>query len=101
MKTALTSLRTSSGALPVRSNKSSPPSLPATIVLVHGTQWMILDEPGKAEKKKKKLIILVFKLFTGRTNAYLVKRKAAGGVQFSRDPFNLTNENKRKVCEYS
>ncbi|KZZ87281.1 60S ribosomal protein L28 [Ascosphaera apis ARSEF 7405] len=62
---------------------------------------MILDEPGKAEKKKKKLIILVFKLFTGRTNAYLVKRKAAGGVQFSRDPFNLTNENKRKYAGYS
>ncbi|KAI1429330.1 ribosomal L28e protein family-domain-containing protein [Xylaria sp. FL1777] len=29
-------------------------------------------------------------------NAFLVKRKAAGGVQFSRDPLNLTNKNARK-----
>ncbi|KAK1769298.1 putative ribosomal protein l28e protein [Phialemonium atrogriseum] len=26
-------------------------------------------------------------------NAYLVKRKDAGGVQFSRDPYNLANKN--------
>ncbi|KAI0155839.1 ribosomal L28e family protein [Pestalotiopsis sp. NC0098] len=29
-------------------------------------------------------------------NAFLVKRKTAGGVQFSRDPFNLTNKHSRK-----
>lgn len=29
-------------------------------------------------------------------NAYLVKRRQAGGVQFSRDPLNLTNEHSRK-----
>merc|ERR1711939_1028322 len=29
-------------------------------------------------------------------NAYLVKRSSAGGVQFSRDPFNLTNKHSRK-----
>ncbi|KAK5065054.1 hypothetical protein LTR84_000889 [Exophiala bonariae] len=29
-------------------------------------------------------------------NAFLVKRKSAGGVQFSRDPFNLTNKHSRK-----
>ncbi|QIW98664.1 hypothetical protein AMS68_004182 [Peltaster fructicola] len=29
-------------------------------------------------------------------NAYLVKRKGYGGVQFSRDPFNLTNKHARK-----
>ncbi|KIX10483.1 uncharacterized protein Z518_01566 [Rhinocladiella mackenziei CBS 650.93] len=28
-------------------------------------------------------------------NAYLVKRNTAGGVQFSRDPFNLTNKHSR------
>ncbi|KIX98024.1 uncharacterized protein Z520_06103 [Fonsecaea multimorphosa CBS 102226] len=29
-------------------------------------------------------------------NAFLVKRKSGGGVQFSRDPFNLTNKHSRK-----
>ncbi|KAF2484658.1 ribosomal L28e protein family-domain-containing protein [Neohortaea acidophila] len=29
-------------------------------------------------------------------NAYLVKRKTGGGVQFSRDPMNLTNKHSRK-----
>ncbi|KAI3337402.1 60S ribosomal protein L28 [Xylariaceae sp. AK1471] len=29
-------------------------------------------------------------------NSFLVKRKASGGVQFSRDPLNLTNKNARK-----
>ncbi|KAI1105878.1 ribosomal protein L28e [Jackrogersella minutella] len=29
-------------------------------------------------------------------NAYLVKRKESGGVQFSRDPLNLTNKHTRK-----
>ncbi|KAF2719623.1 ribosomal protein L28e [Polychaeton citri CBS 116435] len=29
-------------------------------------------------------------------NAYLVKRKQAGGVQFSRDPLNLVNKHSRK-----
>ncbi|KAI5301002.1 hypothetical protein KEM56_002046, partial [Ascosphaera pollenicola] len=38
---------------------------------------------------------------TRTNNAFLVKRKQAGGVQFSRDPFNLTNENKRKFAGYS
>lgn len=31
----------------------------------------------------------------GTNNAYLVKRKTSGGVQFSRDPFNLTNKHSR------
>jgi len=34
---------------------------------------------------------------TGRSNAFLVKRKQAGGVQFSRDPLNLLNKHSRKV----
>ncbi|EXJ79633.1 ribosomal protein L28e [Capronia epimyces CBS 606.96] len=29
-------------------------------------------------------------------NAYLVKRNSGGGVQFSRDPFNLVNKHSRK-----
>ncbi|KAL2428847.1 hypothetical protein ABEF95_008598 [Exophiala dermatitidis] len=29
-------------------------------------------------------------------NAFLVKRSSAGGVQFSRDPFNLVNKHSRK-----
>ncbi|TPX10811.1 uncharacterized protein E0L32_008200 [Thyridium curvatum] len=29
-------------------------------------------------------------------NSFLVKRKGAGGVQFSRDPYNLTNVHSRK-----
>ncbi len=33
---------------------------------------------------------------TGHNNAYLVKSKAHGGVQFSRDPFNLTNKHSKK-----
>ncbi len=33
---------------------------------------------------------------TGHRNAFLVKRKQAGGVQFSRDPFNLANKHSRK-----
>ena len=33
----------------------------------------------------------------GSHNALLVKRKQAGGVQFSKDPLNLTNKHSRKV----
>ena len=33
---------------------------------------------------------------TGKNNSYLCKRKQAGGVQFSRDPLNLTNKHSRK-----
>ncbi|KAL7626262.1 hypothetical protein AAE478_003032 [Parahypoxylon ruwenzoriense] len=33
-------------------------------------------------------------------NAYLVKRKDAGGVQFSRDPLNLTNKSTRKYAGF-
>ena len=36
-------------------------------------------------------------LAPGPNNAYLVKRKTAGGVQFSRDPLNLMNKHSRKV----
>jgi large subunit ribosomal protein L28e len=32
----------------------------------------------------------------GKNNAFLCKRKQAGGVQFSRDPMNLTNKHSRK-----
>ena len=35
-------------------------------------------------------------LFVGKNNAYLCKRKQAGGVQFSRDPMNLVNKHSRK-----
>ncbi|KAI0850983.1 ribosomal L28e family protein [Daldinia vernicosa] len=31
-----------------------------------------------------------------KNNSYLVKRKESGGVQFSRDPLNLTNVHSRK-----
>lgn len=33
----------------------------------------------------------------GPNNSYLVKRKAGGGSQFSRDPLSLTNKHSRKV----
>lgn len=33
----------------------------------------------------------------GPNNAYLVKRKTAGGSQFSKDPLNLMNKHSRKV----
>ncbi|KAL1872784.1 hypothetical protein VTK73DRAFT_1334 [Phialemonium thermophilum] len=33
-------------------------------------------------------------------NAYLVKSKSAGGVQFSRDPYNLTNKHSRKYAGF-
>lgn len=32
----------------------------------------------------------------GSQNAYLVKRNSGGGVQFSRDPYNLINKHSRK-----
>ena len=32
----------------------------------------------------------------GKNNSFLVKRKQAGGVQFSRDPMNLVNKHSRK-----
>ncbi|KAI1816762.1 60S ribosomal protein L28 [Poronia punctata] len=38
---------------------------------------------------------LVWEIVRGN-NSFLVKRKASGGVQFSRDPLNLTNKNARK-----
>nr|POE90343.1 putative 60s ribosomal protein l28e [Quercus suber] len=37
---------------------------------------------------------------TRNQNAFLVKRKQAGGVQFSRDPFNLVNKHSRKYEGY-
>ncbi|KAJ1337613.1 large subunit ribosomal protein L28e [Microdochium nivale] len=33
-------------------------------------------------------------------NAYLVKRKTGGGVQFSSDPLNLTNKHSRKYAGF-
>ncbi|KAL2216895.1 60S ribosomal protein L28 [Thermoascus aurantiacus ATCC 26904] len=33
-------------------------------------------------------------------NAFLVKRKTAGGVQFSRDPLNLVNKHSRKYAGF-
>lgn len=33
-------------------------------------------------------------------NAYLVKRKESGGIQFSRDPLNLTNVHSRKYAGF-
>ncbi|CAP69105.1 uncharacterized protein PODANS_7_10630 [Podospora anserina S mat+] len=33
-------------------------------------------------------------------NAFLVKRKESGGIQFSRDPLNLTNVHSRKYAGY-
>ncbi|KAH7041128.1 ribosomal L28e/Mak16 [Microdochium trichocladiopsis] len=33
-------------------------------------------------------------------NSYLVKRKSGGGVQFSRDPLNLTNLHSRKYAGF-
>ncbi|KAI1191339.1 ribosomal L28e family protein [Nemania serpens] len=38
---------------------------------------------------------LVWEIVRGN-NSFLVKRKASGGVQLSRDPLNLTNKNARK-----
>ncbi|KAI0013690.1 60S ribosomal protein L28 [Xylariaceae sp. FL0662B] len=38
---------------------------------------------------------LVWEIARGN-NSYLVKRKEAGGVQFSRDPLNVANKNSRK-----
>jgi large subunit ribosomal protein L28e len=35
-------------------------------------------------------------LIPGHNNAFLVKRKQAGGVQLSRDPMNLANKHSRK-----
>ncbi|CAK4019286.1 60S ribosomal L28e [Lecanosticta acicola] len=37
---------------------------------------------------------------TRNNNSFLVKRKQAGGVQFSRDPYNLTNKHARKYEGY-
>jgi len=37
---------------------------------------------------------------TRSNNAFLVKRKQSGGVQFSRDPLNLTNQHSRKYAGY-
>ncbi|KKY21090.1 putative 60s ribosomal protein l28 [Phaeomoniella chlamydospora] len=34
-------------------------------------------------------------------NSFLVKRKEAGGVQFSRDPLNLTNKHSRKQAGFA
>ncbi|KAI1085726.1 60S ribosomal protein L28 [Whalleya microplaca] len=42
---------------------------------------------------------LVWEIVRGN-NSYLVKRKEAGGVQFSRDPLNLTNKNSRKYAGF-
>ncbi|EAA33690.1 hypothetical protein GE21DRAFT_4187 [Neurospora crassa] len=33
-------------------------------------------------------------------NSFLVKRKSGGGVQFSRDPLNLTNKHSRKYAGF-
>jgi hypothetical protein len=41
------------------------------------------------------VILTIF--LSGTSNAYLVKRKAGGAPQFSRDPLNLTNLHARKV----
>lgn len=42
------------------------------------------------------MLTIVFGGGEGKNNSYLCKRKQAGGVQFSRDPLNLTNKHSRK-----
>ncbi|EME43047.1 hypothetical protein DOTSEDRAFT_35388 [Dothistroma septosporum NZE10] len=42
---------------------------------------------------------LIWEITRGN-NAFLVKRKQAGGVQFSRDPLNLVNKHSRKYEGY-
>ncbi|KAI1405791.1 60S ribosomal protein L28 [Hypoxylon fuscum] len=42
---------------------------------------------------------LVWEIVRGN-NAFLVKRKESGGLQFSRDPLNLTNKNSRKYAGF-
>ncbi|KAH9887545.1 60S ribosomal protein L28 [Xylariomycetidae sp. FL2044] len=42
---------------------------------------------------------LVWEIVRGN-NSFLVKRNDAGGVQFSRDPLNLTNKNSRKYAGF-
>ncbi|KAL1584428.1 hypothetical protein WHR41_06368 [Cladosporium halotolerans] len=36
-----------------------------------------------------------------KNNSYLCKRKQSGGVQFSRDPLNLTNKHSRKYAGFA
>ncbi|KAG8630184.1 hypothetical protein KVT40_001803 [Elsinoe batatas] len=38
---------------------------------------------------------------TRKNNSFLVKRKQAGGVQFSRDPLNLLNKHSNKYSGYA
>lgn len=40
---------------------------------------------------------LALKSVPGNQNSFLVKRKTGGGIQFSRDPYNLMNVHSRKV----
>ncbi|KAI5928629.1 60S ribosomal protein L28 [Camillea tinctor] len=42
---------------------------------------------------------LIWEIVRGN-NSFLVKRKQAGGVQFSRDPLNLTNKDSRKYAGF-
>ena len=41
------------------------------------------------------LLILIDLEILGSNNAFLVKRRSGGGVQFSLDPFNLVNKHTR------
>lgn len=49
--------------------------------------------PLKTDCARKSIYLI--KKIAGTNNAYLTKRKTGGGVQFSRDPYNLLNKHSR------
>lgn len=53
---------------------------------------VLVQHPFTDRKRANQFVFL----HAGDNNSFLVKSKRNGGVQFSRDPFNLLNKNTRK-----
>ena len=65
-----------------------------TLRTILHTIWHAHPHPN-ITRRPRRTAILMWKRDTGKNNAYLCKRKQAGGLQFSRDPMNLTNPQAR------
>lgn len=61
------------------------------------SQDLVWEMCRECSRPDDPIFLLLTPDLPGGHNAFLVKRKTAGGQQFSKDPLNLMNKHSRKV----
>ena len=61
------------------------------------SQDLVWEMCRESSRQEDPIFLLLTPNLPGGHNAFLVKRKTAGGQQFSKDPLNLMNKHSRKV----